>query len=105
MDTLNTQGTYRCVYMNVEVGQAARENIAAAMQAIRGELVAWAKRVLHDSFVDEIWDDAFQRSGPYGVLGEVLSRWAEHSPKPLVVLIDEIDALVGDTLIAVRSIT
>ena len=101
MDALNTQGAYRCVYMNVEVGQAARENIAAAMQAIRGELVAWAKRVLHDPFVDEIWDDALQRSGPYGVLGEVLSRWSEHSPKPLVVLIDEIDALVGDTLIAV----
>ena len=101
MDALNTQGMYRCVYMNVEVGQAAREDIAAAMQAIRGELVAWAKRVLHDSFVDEIWDDALQRSGPYGVLGEVLSRWSEHNPKPLVVLIDEIDALVGDTLIAV----
>jgi hypothetical protein len=28
-------------------------------------------------------------------------RWAESSPKPLVLLIDEIDALIGDTLIAV----
>ena len=30
-----------------------------------------------------------------------MSRWAEQSPKPLVVLIDEIDTLVGDTLISV----
>jgi len=35
------------------------------------------------------------------VLEEVLRRWAEASPKPLVLLIDEIDALIGDTLISV----
>ncbi|MEI2690504.1 MAG: hypothetical protein V9H69_12700 [Anaerolineae bacterium] len=34
-------------------------------------------------------------------MGDVLSRWAERSPKPLVLLIDEVDALIGDTLIAV----
>ncbi len=41
------------------------------------------------------------RSGEYEALGEVLSRWAFHSAKPLVLLIDEIDSLVGDTLVAV----
>ncbi len=29
MDHLNTRGRYRCVYLNVEVGQAAREEVAA----------------------------------------------------------------------------
>jgi hypothetical protein len=38
MEYLNTHGTYRCVYCNVEAGQAAREDVGAAMQAIRGEL-------------------------------------------------------------------
>jgi hypothetical protein len=45
--------------------------------------------VLNDTFVDDIWDEALSKSGPYGVFGTVLS------------LIDEIDALVGDTLLAV----
>ncbi|MEM7589563.1 MAG: hypothetical protein AAF320_05355 [Myxococcota bacterium] len=27
--------------------------------------------------------------------------WCEHNSKPIVLLIDEIDALVGDTLISV----
>jgi hypothetical protein len=35
------------------------------------------------------------------VLGEVLVRWSAASPKPLVLLIDEIDTLIGDTLISV----
>ena len=39
--------------------------------------------------------------GPEGALGEVLVRWSQADPRPLVLLIDEIDALIGDTLIAV----
>ena len=31
----------------------------------------------------------------------ILSRWAAADPRPLVLLIDEIDALVGDTLVSV----
>jgi hypothetical protein len=101
MDYLNAQGTYRCVYMNVEVGQAAREDVAAAMRAILGELATQARLILNDSFVDDIWAETLSKYGPYGVFGDVLSRWAAHHPTPLVLLVDEIDALVGDTLLAV----
>ena len=100
MDHLNAQGTHRCVYINVEAGQAAREDVAAGMRAILGELARRARMILNDSFVDDIWDETFSKYGPYGVFGEVLSRWAAHHPTPLVVLVDEIDALVGDTLLA-----
>ena len=34
-------------------------------------------------------------------LAEALTRWCEADPKPLVLLIDEIDSLIGDTLISV----
>jgi hypothetical protein len=100
MDYLNNSGDYRCVYVNVEVGQAAREDVAGAMQAIRSELSIGARTILKDTFVDDVWDEALARSGPYGVFGDVLSRWAAQSTQPLVVLIDEIDSLIGDTLIA-----
>jgi hypothetical protein len=38
LDYLNNQGDYRCAYVNVEVAQAAREDVAAAMQAMRSRL-------------------------------------------------------------------
>ena len=37
-DQLNASGEFRCVYVNVEVGQSARENLETAMRAILGEL-------------------------------------------------------------------
>lgn len=72
--------------------------VAAAMQAMRGELTSWSGSTLDDSFVDDCWDEALSKYGPYGVFGEVLSRWAAHDVKPLILLIDEIDSLIGDTL-------
>lgn len=39
--------------------------------------------------------------GGHAALNQVLTLWAEESPKPIVLLIDEIDAIVGDTLISV----
>jgi hypothetical protein len=100
-DYLNTQGRFRCVYINVELGQSARENVAEAMRAILNELGSRARLALQDEFVDTLWPEILTKSGPHSALNEVLTRWAVHDPRPLVVLIDEIDALVGDTLIAV----
>ncbi len=101
MDYLNTQGRYHCLYVNVEVGQSAREAVADALQAILSELASWSRIILNDNFIDDIWPAVLAKSGAHAALGEVLSRWSSHDPKPLVLLIDEIDALVGDTLIAV----
>lgn len=101
MDYLNAQGQYRCVYVNVELAQAAREDVAAAIRAILGQLASRAKLALNDDFVDSHWLDILNKVGPYGALDETLAQWASHDPKPLILLIDEIDALIGDTLIAV----
>ena len=102
-DLLNSGeiGEYRCVYFNVEAGQAAREDTTRAMKAIFRELARWARSTLGDELVDEIWPELLERNGPDGALGEVLARWAAADWKPLVLLIDEIDSLVGDTLISV----
>ena len=100
-DELNAGGAYRCLYVNVESGQSAREEVGAAMRAILNELAGEARIVLDDPFPAQIWPEALERAGPHNCLREVLSRWAAADRKPLVLLIDEIDALVGDTLIAV----
>ncbi len=101
MELLNRQGQYRCVYVNVEVGQAAREDVGAAMQAILGTLASSAATLLQDDFLERIWSEVLAQYGPYAAFGEVLKRGSAHDPRPLILLIDEIDSLVGDTLIGI----
>ena len=54
-DTLNAGGEYRCVYVNVEIGQAAREDVSAAMRAILDRLALEAERTLGDRTLAELW--------------------------------------------------
>ena len=101
-DALNSsEDGYRCVYVNVEGAQAMRENLEPAMRAILGELASRARSTLKDEFLDGIWPDILAKYGPAGALSETLTRWAEANARPVVLLIDEIDSLVGDTLLAV----
>ena len=102
-DLLNggAHGNYRCVYANVEAGQAAREDKAQALRAIIGHLGWQSRLTFGDEFVDGAGFDILARYGPDGAFTEVLSRWAHADSRPLVLILDEIDALVGDTLLTV----
>ena len=101
MAYLNQQSDYTCLYFNVEGGQAAREQVDMAMRSILGELSSRARDFLGDHFPAQITQEALVTHGGTGALNEVITQWANHSPKPLVLLIDEVDSLVGDTLISV----
>ena len=100
-DLLNAEGQYRCLYVNVEAGQTAKEDTALAMQLLLGQLVSRSRDTLQDDFVHRVRAACLEEQGPHGVLAEVLVRWSAASPKPLVLLVDEIDSLVGDTLLSV----
>ena len=99
-DLLNGEGHYRCVYVNVEGGQAGREDVEQVMRTILGELASRA-RSIGDEFLDSVWPDILTKYGPYAALREALTRWSEAKAKPLVLLIDEIDSLIGDSLLSV----
>ncbi len=101
MDELNQAGRYRALYVNVEGAQAARENTHEAMESILNELGISARIYLADDFVRENWRRILDSSGAYAALRETLYLWSEVDVRPLVLMIDEIDALVGDTLISV----
>ena len=45
--------------------------------------------------LEEIWPAALTRVGPHGALRQALARWCLTDAKPLVLLIDEIDSLIG----------
>ncbi len=102
-DLLNggAEGKFRCVYANVEAGQAARENVEEAMRAILYELAIQARTTLGDESLADLWPGILEKAGPSGALRGVLGLWSEADPTPLVLLIDEIDSLLGDTLLAV----
>ena len=100
-DLLNQDGAYRCVYTNVETGQTARGNVEAGMQTILGGLADRALVTLGDDYVEKNLGAFLAAEGPHGALRRALTRWSLNDPRPLVLLIDEIDTLVGDTLISV----
>ena len=100
-DRLNGGGEFRCAYVNVETGQSAREDVAEAMRAILGQMASEAEYVLNDPTLRRTSLDTLEAFGPHEALRGTLARWSESDSKPLVLMIDEIDALIGDTLLAV----
>ena len=65
------------------------------------ELAYQASVTLGDETLEELWPALLERVGPAQALRQALARWCMADPRPLVLLIDEIDALVGDTLLSV----
>ena len=101
-DLLNSgaAGNFRCVDVNVEVGQVARDNVAEGMRAILSSL-AMSAELIGDDSLEDIWPDTLAKVGANNALRQVLARWCVANPVPLVLLVDEIDSLVGDTLLSV----
>ena len=102
-DHLNSgaEGGYRCLYVNIEAAQVAREDVASAMETILDSLAARAQDALADRSLDQICDEVLAKSRPKNALFRALNRWSRSDPRPLVLLIDEIDALIGDSLLSV----
>ena len=71
------------------------------MRTVLFQLEMRARSTLGDESLADFWPGILERAGPGGALQGVLARWAAADPKPLVLLIDEIDALVGDSLLSV----
>ncbi|MCP5048324.1 MAG: ATP-binding protein [bacterium] len=101
MTYLNNEGKYTCLHINVEKAQPARENVKAAMRAIVNTLAEQALDFLDDAFLKERWQDIIEESGEYAALENALKLWSKNNKRPIVLFIDEIDSLVGDTLISV----
>ena len=93
-------GDFRCVNVNVESAQVVRDDVARGIRAILNSLAMNARRV-GDDYPDRVWPDVLAKAGPEEALKEMLARWCEVNPTPLVLLVDEIDSLVGDTLLSV----
>jgi hypothetical protein len=101
VDYLNAGGRYRGLYCNVETAQTAREDVAKGMKSILMALGTRAANDLGDDFLLKNREQILSESGEHDALMVALSRFSQSSVLPVVLVMDEIDALVGDTLISV----
>jgi len=100
MEQLNAEANYRALYANLEPAQSARGDVEAGMRTIVSGIAEDARRYLDDRRLWEGVEDALRKFGPHGALRGLLSRWSEENDRPIVLLLDEVDSLVGDTLIS-----
>lgn len=95
---LQRTGTHRALYLNVELGQAFRNDWQAAHMALGQCFLQQAKADRLD--LEALWQqDPDLRVHENRSLLNLLAAWAASDPRPGVLLLDEVDALVGDTLI------
>lgn len=99
-DKLNQAGDYTALYINVEAAQAARNDVQQGMRSIIGSLSDAAYYRLHDDRLNQWQVALWEKHGMAGAFKALLTRWAAESSKPIVLMSDEVDALVGDTLIS-----
>jgi hypothetical protein len=100
MAHLNTQGHYQALYANIEPAQTARHDVARGIRTVCGAIESAASLYLGDERLHDWTEAAWAAKGADGALSGMLERWARASDRPIVLMLDEVDALVGDTLIS-----
>ena len=100
-DRLNSSGAYICLYINVEDGQVAREDVDVAIRGVLSEIAFRAEISLGDRSLRGLGDEVLRRVPPTLAFKQFLATWSKVAAKPVVLLIDEIDALIGDALLTV----
>ncbi len=99
-DYLNQGGQYHAVYANIEGAQAYRENVAQGMATLVTNIALGARDLTGDHHAISLMEHTLAATAPGAQLERFLSDWCQQLDKPLVLLLDEVDALVGDTLIS-----
>ena len=99
---LNDSGNFNVIYANFEVGQMARNNVNEGIGAIVHEIIIRYSSMFKDKIgIKEELLEKYSIKGTLIDLNSILTFISENSDKPVIVLIDEIDALIGDTLVSV----
>ncbi|OVE81127.1 hypothetical protein BVY04_03980 [bacterium M21] len=91
----------RAVYVNVEAAQTARNDVLMGMRSIVTALASALEDQLADSGLMQELETNLYWDNPNQALELALREWASRDDSPAVIFIDEIDSLVGDTLVSV----
>lgn len=101
MDRLNAQARYRTLYVNIETAQTARNDVARGIDAVGQSIADAALIYLGDAGLEAAWREERRETEANRRLTSFLQKWSLADPAhPIVLLLDEVDALVGDTLVS-----
>jgi hypothetical protein len=89
------------LYINVEAGQTSRDDVKRGIQTVITQMATRTLDTFGDSFFMDRSRTAIADYGEDIAFETLLTLWCRTLKKPLILLIDEIDALVGDSLISV----
>src|SRR5579872_2728830 len=99
--SLNESGNYNALYINVEAAQVARNNVEKGLFTLLNIIKLEAQISFPNSPALEFFNSITAANTSGNSLQECLAYLSAHLSKPLILFIDEIDSLVGDTLISV----
>jgi hypothetical protein len=97
---INEEGKYNCIYVNVETAQTARNDVDAGMKALLSAFASSTEEFLGIDKPRELILPIIEETSGHGALKRMLELFCNDLNKRLVLLIDEIDSLVGDTLVS-----
>ncbi len=100
MDELNREDRFACAYANIEGAQAARGDASKGIPAVCSVIARSVHNQLGDDRIKRWLDDEGRNKVPHDQLTALLEHWSKISVRPTVLLLDEVDALVGYTLIS-----
>ncbi|MEM6699856.1 MAG: hypothetical protein AAF599_15745 [Bacteroidota bacterium] len=70
------------------------------MRAIAGKIASRHELYHNNGLLINNWIRIFEKSEAHQVLEDLLSFWAKSAAKPTILFVDEVDTLIGDTLIS-----
>ena len=100
-DYLNRQGDYVAVYANVEGGQASRNNMPSVVAGTCDVIARECSYIIGEEWPVELSREVRKNVDSNAILSTFLARLSSSLHKPFVLILDEIDALVGDSLVGV----
>ena len=100
MHHLNQQGKYHALYANVEAAQVVRQDVKRGMHAIASIISRAARLYLNNTTLVPWVRQHINQASADDFINDLLEYWTLQADKPTVLFLDEVDALVGDTLIS-----
>lgn len=99
MNEINEQGKYIALYVNVENAQPFRSKVEMANEVM---VSSTRRHIMH--YLDKAYwpsEHCYKVVSRGEYFSEFLTAWCQELPKPLVLFMDEVDALIGDSLLSV----
>ncbi len=97
--SLTTAGAYAAVHASCKAAATAGDDVAFGIDAV----IRAIEKTAHLELSEELWPESaasLETESPANRLELYLTRWSARCPQPVVLFLDEFDALGGKTLLS-----